>query len=483
MHVEMVEPDWKQPKSKRSSSSSSSSSAAVAALPPFDKKSPRPSNNLRILFPPIPSEVTPASSSACSAYEHYLRLPELIRMFESRNFPHWKSETVLKPALIGLELTFRFISTVLSDPRPYSNCREWINCLESLAVEEVLAIARMVENEEEGPDMCGAAPVVELSRVDGVLARDGSSSEVWKVPREESPVVSRISKESLLPRLLSWHKSEGVARRVACAVECAFMRCSYTLGIGEPNLMGKPNLDYDGVCRPSEIQLLKRNPYDQIDNHENQSLYTIHQLVESWTWCASSLLKRILERIGAGQFEAAERDCHIVERIWKLLVEIEDLHLLMDPEDFLKLKNKLDIRSEDAAFCFRSTALVEMARACKDLRHCVPEILGVEADPMGGPRVQEAAMTLYGNKAEFRLVHLLQAMQAIEAALKRFFFAYRQVLVMMVGSLEARESSRSRAGLGFEVDDSLSRVFLEPTYFPSLDAAKTFLWESLRRGV
>ncbi|KAI4372941.1 hypothetical protein MLD38_011120 [Melastoma candidum] len=466
----MVDLDWKHPKRTPSSDAS--------------RKSPRlPSVNLPVMVPVAPAvrtEMSLASSSACSAYEHYVRLPELRRMFESRSFPDWKSEPVLKPALMGLELTFRFVSTVLSDPRPYTNRREWVRRLESLAVDQVMMIAGVVENEEEDPEIRGSAPVAELSRGSGVLARDGSSAEVWKVPGEESSVVSRTSEESLLPRLLSWLKSEDVARGVASAVECAFMRCPYTLGIGEPNLTRKPNLDYDRVCRPSELHELKRNPFEQIDNHENQSLYTIHQLVESWTGCAASILNRILLRIDGGRFEQAERDCRTVERIWKLLAEIEDLHLLMDPEDFLKLKNRLDVQTEEAAFCFRSRALVEMARACKDLRHRVPGILGVEVDPLGGPRVQEAAMRIYGDKSEYQRVHLMQAMQAIEAALKRFFFAYRQVLVVMVGSLEAEGSGgRVGVGIGFQ-DDSLSRVFLEPTYFPSLDAAKTFLGESLR---
>ncbi|KAI4370553.1 hypothetical protein MLD38_018898 [Melastoma candidum] len=467
----MVEFDWKHHKRTPSSDTSS--------------KSPRlPSINLSLMVPAAPvvvrTEMSPASSPACSTYEHYVRLPELRRLFQSRGFPDWKLEPVLKPALMGLELTFRFMSTVLSDPRPYTNRREWVQRLESLAVDQVMVIAGVVENEEEDPESRGSAPVAELSRGSGVLARDGSSAEVWKVPGEESSVVSRTSEESLLPRLLSWQKSEDAAQRVACAVECAFMRSPYTLGIGEPNLTRKPNLDYDRVCRPSELHELKCNPYVQIDNHENQSLYTIHQLVESWTGCAASILNRIPSRMDGGRFEQAERDCRTVERIWKLLTEIEDLHLLMDPEDFLKLKNRLEIRTEDAAFCFRSRALVEMAKACKDLRHRVPGILGVEVDPMGGPRVQEAAMRIYRDKSEYRKVHLIQAMQGIEAALKGFFFAYRQVLVVMVGSLEADgRGGRVGVGMGFEQDDSLSRVFLEPTYFPSLDAAKTFLGESL----
>ena len=96
----------------------------------------------------------------------------------------------------------------------------------------------------------------------------------------------------------------------------------------------------------------------------------------------------------------------------------------------------------------------------------------VEVDPKGGPRIQEAAMKLYVSKSAFEKVHLLQAMQAIEAAMKRFFYAYKQVLAVVMGSSEA---NGNRVGLSCDSADSLTQIFLEPTYFPSLDAAKTFL--------
>ena len=65
---------------------------------------------------------------------------------------------------------------------------------------------------------------------------------------------------------------------------------------------------------------------------------------------------------------------------------------------------------ETASFCFRSKELVEPTKMCKDLRHKVPEILEVEVDPKGGPRIQEAAMKLYVSKNGFEKVHLLHAM-------------------------------------------------------------------------
>lgn len=73
---------------------------------------------------------------------------------------------------VGLNLTFRFDLIALFNPRPYSNHCKWMNRLESLAIEQVLAITRMVEIEEENLDTSGAAPLAELCRGKYVLARD-----------------------------------------------------------------------------------------------------------------------------------------------------------------------------------------------------------------------------------------------------------------------------------------------------------------------
>ena len=115
-------------------------------------------------------------------------------------------------------------------------------------------------------------------------------------------------------------------------------------------------------------------------------------------------------------------------------------------------------------------------KASKDLRWLVPTVLGVEVDPKGGPRVQEAAMRLFRRRGagEEAKVHLLQGFQAVEAAVKRFFFAYRQLVAAVMGNLEA--SGNRLVGLPPSCSaDALAQVFLEPPYFPSLDAAKTFV--------
>ncbi|GLT31449.1 hypothetical protein SLA2020_061840 [Shorea laevis] len=444
-------------------------------------KSPSVSNKLNVAIPTplcasnILSPVVTSSASACSAYEHYFRLPELKKLWRSRDFPDWRNEPVLKPALQGLEITFRFVSIVLSDPRPYANTREWKRRLESLATSQMELIALFCEDEHEDEEARGTAPIVDLRSSSGVLARAHSSTEVWSIPGEAA-VVNRASEASLLPRLAAWHKSEDVAQKILYSVECEMRSCPYSLGLGEPNLAGKPNLDYDAVCKPNELHALKRAPYDHIENHENQTLYTSHQILESWIQTAQELLKRIVERTEGKDFRKASSDCYLLERIWKLLAEIEDLHLLMDPDDFLHLKSQLQIKSvpETEAFCFRSTGLVEVTKLSKELKHKVPLILGVEVDPKGGPRIQDAAMRLYMEKREFEKIHLVQALQAIEAAVKSFFFAYKQVLVVVMGSLEAKGN---RMVASADSSDSLSQIFLEPTYYPSLDAAKTFLGE------
>nr|AFK42006.1 unknown [Lotus japonicus] len=243
---------------------------------------------------------------------------------------------------------------------------------------------------------------------------------------------------------------------------------------------------YDAVCRPNEVHELKTTPYDdRVENQENLTLHATHQIVESWIHALRKVLERVAAAIEGRRFDKAAEDCYTVERIWKLIAEVEDVHLMVDPGDFLRLKNQLSVGGETASFCFRSRDLVEVTKVCRDLRHSVPEILGVEVDPKGGPRIQEAAMRLYVAEkvSGAEKLHVLQAMQAIEAAMKRFFFAYKQVLAVVMGSSEA---NGNRVGVSRDGGDSLTHLFLEPTYFPSLDAAKTFVgyfWDNGNKWV
>ncbi|XP_068644329.1 nematode resistance protein-like HSPRO2 [Aristolochia californica] len=441
-------------------------------------KSPKLSDKSRYPVPPSArvGDYLPASTAATLAYEQYVRLPELSKLWSGRDFPDWKSGSLIRPALQGLEITFRFVSLVLSDTRPYANQHEWKRRLEALALHQIELIGTICEEESSDVETRGDMPIADLSNTNGVLARDRSMSQVWNAPNGTS-VVNRTSEASLLPRLASWHKSEDIAAKIAFAIECQMQRSPFTLGIGEPNLSGKPNLEYDLICRPADLHALKKCPSD-LKNLENQTLFTTYQILECWVYAARKVLDRVEERIEKREYEKSAKDCWLLERIWKLLVEIEDLHLLMDPDDFLRLKNQLAIKASEsgsASFCFRSKALLDLTGSSKDLRHKVPQVLGVEVDPTGGPRVQEAAMNLFHRRSDFSKLHLLQAFQAIEGAVKRFFFGYRELVVISMGSLEAKESINGTAYA--EPSDQLSQIFLEPPYFPSLDAAKTFLGE------
>lgn len=441
----------------------------------ISSKSPKIANKLQISIPPPKirlGELTAASDSSCSAYENYLRLPELKKLWAANEFPGWNSASVLKPAFIGLEITFRFISTVLSDPRPYTDRREWRRRLEALVTSEIEIIARLCEDDEDDTETRSTIPIADLTSDGGALPMSNSSAEVWRMA-DDTVVVSQVSDGSLLPRLAEWEKFEDVVRKIRYAIECEMQGCPYTLGLGEPNLSGKPSLNYDLICKPAELHALKKCPNDDVDakNFENRTLYSSHQILESWIRVAGELMKRISDEIDSRRFERASSHCWTLEKVWMIINQIEDLHLLMDPDDFLRLKNQLMIKtnSDSELFCFRSRQLVEVTRSSKELRHKVPAVLEVEVDPTGGPRIQNAAMELYRKREDFAKIHLLQAMQAVEAAVKRFYFSYKQLLTVVLGSLEAKGNVES--------GDLLSQIFLEPTYFPSLDAAKTFRGE------
>ncbi|KAH9300333.1 hypothetical protein KI387_011916, partial [Taxus chinensis] len=70
----------------------------------------------------------------------------------------------------------------------------------------------------------------------------------------------------------------------------------------------------------------------------------------------------------------------------------------------------------------------------------------------------------------FETVQLLQAFQAIQVAVKRFYFSYEQVTVVVMGSVEMKGSSY-RGGAA----EALSHIYTELPYFPSVDGADTFL--------
>ncbi|XP_028207855.1 nematode resistance protein-like HSPRO2 [Glycine soja] len=212
-----------------------------------------------------------------------------------------------------------------------------------------------------------------------------------------------------------------VAQKILLLVECQVKRCSYTLGLSELKLAGKSSLLYDLMCKLNEIHLLKTTSYDErLENHENHAL---HWIVKSWIHTSQKVLERIADAVLSITFKKVAEDYYVVERIWKLLTEVEDLHLMMDPNNFLRLKNQLSVKScsdETASFCFRSKELVELTKMCRDLRHKVSEILEVEVDPKGGSRIQEAVMKLYVSKNAFEKVHLLQAIEELSIKILEF---------------------------------------------------------------
>ncbi|EPS68105.1 hypothetical protein M569_06668 [Genlisea aurea] len=452
----------------------------------FPSRSPMPLNKLEISIPPPKlciADPAPASDASCSAYEYYVRLPELKKLWGISEFPGWRSEPVLRPAFMALEITFRFISTVIYDPRPYANRREWRRRLEALVRSQVEIVSRICEDDEEDAATRGTIPILLDLKSDGGRGADrvNGSVEVWKMAGGDTVVVNHVSEGSILPRLATWQKTEDVARTIQFAIECQMKSCPFTLGLGEPNLSGKPSLNFDRICRPADLHALRKSPNDAgevFHNFENRNLYGAHQILESWIRVGKELLARISEEIDGESYERAAGHCWILEKVWKMLAEIEDLNLLMDPDDFLWLKNRLMIKasSQSELFCFRSRDLVEITKSSKNLKHKVPAVLSVEVDPTGGPRIQEAAMELYRRKEDGARIHLLQAMQATEAAVKRFYFSYKQLIATSMGSLEAN------GGGGSESGDLLSQIFMEPTYFPSIDAAKTFLGDSWSTG-
>ncbi|CAH8376403.1 unnamed protein product [Eruca vesicaria subsp. sativa] len=167
----------------------------------------------------VSSPISCSSPASCSAYEHYLRLPELNKLWSSsRDFPHWSNENILKPSLQALEITFRLILTVSSDTRPYINHHEWNRRLDSLVTNQIQLIATISETDQSAP-------------------------------------VSNIrSSLSLLPQLATWRKTESLGKKMLCTIDNEMRGCNYTLGLGEQNISNKPNLQYDAVCKPNERQ-------------------------------------------------------------------------------------------------------------------------------------------------------------------------------------------------------------------------------------
>lgn len=430
--------------------------------------------DIEALVQPSPEQV--------EAYELYLHLPELTRLWRTKLYPRWENEIIVRPALHSLELVFRVISAVLCDTRPYIDRDEWLRRLESLANLQLEIISCIVEGDEEAP----------TSKLSNSCSYVGTESVVWHKSGSR-PLVSRLSKESLLPRLAAWRTAHNVSILLHFAIEGHMARAPFTLGLGEPNLSGKPVLEYDKVCTPLEVYGCRQSMPGHPEDH---TLSTVHQIMEAWLEVASGLLQNVEKTVKEGNFESAAKSCRIVERVWKLLISTMDLLQIMDPDDFMRLKEELAISQGGTAistehigggaYCLRSSRLRHVTKDCKELRHLVPKVVGVEADPKGGPRLQEAVMDLlhshglrthaaplYKRPSGYHssTIHLLQAFQAVEAAVRQFYFSYQQLVIAVMGSGEYKATAQTEISAA----DALAQIYFEPPYFPSLDGAKTFL--------
>lgn len=82
---------------------------------------------------------------------------------------------------------------------------------------------------------------------------------------------------------------------------------------------------------------------------EDHTLSTVHQIMEAWLEVASGLLRNVEMMVKKGNFESAAKSCRIVERVWKLLISTMDLLQIMDPDDFMRLKEELAISQDGKA--------------------------------------------------------------------------------------------------------------------------------------
>ena len=197
------------------------------------------------LFPGTPVEVSLAncdiealvqpSPGEVEAYELYLHLPELTRLWRTRVCPAWANEGMVKPALHALEMVFRMMSIILQDPRPYIAREEWLRKLESLANMEIELVSHLVEGDKRAPTTAA-----------------GSMPAAWQRVGSRS-FMSRTSQESLLSKLPTWKGAQNLRSRLLFAIEGHMLRAPFTLGLGEPNLAGKPLLEYDRICTPSQV--------------------------------------------------------------------------------------------------------------------------------------------------------------------------------------------------------------------------------------
>lgn len=171
---------------------------------------------------------------------------------------------MVKVSLQSLEINFQFVPSIIYDTRTYIDKEEWKRRLESLISSQIELISMICENDKQ-------VPTFQLSVSSVVLARK-VFHEIWQRP-SALPVVSRISEESLLPRLGTWKSVEAMISRIWLAIEGHMQRTPFTLGLGEPNMSGKPLLEYDRISKPRYLYSLKQ--HKQFHNPEDAKLCNV----------------------------------------------------------------------------------------------------------------------------------------------------------------------------------------------------------------
>ncbi|KAJ4965496.1 hypothetical protein NE237_017345 [Protea cynaroides] len=89
-------------------------------------------------------------------------------------------------ALQALEIMIRLISVVQANSRRYPNgfdLKHRLESLTSIEIEiEIELITLLFEEGEEVAETCGTVLIINISISNGVVARDGSSGEMWNLP-------------------------------------------------------------------------------------------------------------------------------------------------------------------------------------------------------------------------------------------------------------------------------------------------------------
>ncbi|KAG2242945.1 hypothetical protein Bca52824_095209 [Brassica carinata] len=258
----------------------------------MSSESPKLSSKLHVTIPSpfkvvaVSSPISCSAPVACSAYELYLRLPEL------KTSGHHVTSLAGQTSLSSNRLS-KLWRSVSDWFYPFAPTRDrtsttangtggWtlstINQLRSATDEALSACYHSSPRGENG------VPREEvLCTIDNEMRRCKYTLGLGEQNVSNKPNLryDALSQPSTTSRHVA--KTESLGKKILRTIDNEMRRCKYTLGLGEQNISNKPNLRYDAVCKPDEVHGLKDNPYaDHVDNYENQTLYILHQILESW---------------------------------------------------------------------------------------------------------------------------------------------------------------------------------------------------------